>query len=324
MDKRERVEAFFNNEAVDRVPSCFWRHYSPEWERGEDVVEAHLKFYRDTGLDVVKISSDGYFGWPAPTLQHLKAPESLYEIEHVGMDAPFMAEQVERARQIVDRLDRECFTFYTLFCPLSIFRLQVGWDKMMECMRKDPAAVMHACDVIAQDEIALIGCLLREIGVDGIFYSVQNAEVTRFTLEQYRAWVEPSDRKVLDFANTLSRHNVLHCCGWDADEAGTYNHLESWKGYPSGAVSWAAYVDKKSVKDIRAFFDGRPAWGGFDNRMCGLLYTGTKEEIQAEARRLIQQGGNKGYMMGPDCSLPTDISTERIRWVVEAARDAEV
>ena len=323
MNKRDRVEAVFNNKTVDYVPSCFWRHYSPEIERGEDVVEAHLKFYRDTGLDAVKISSDGYFGWPAPTLQDLKDTEALYEIEHVGMETSFMQKQIERARQIVDRLDGDCFTFYTLFCPMSVLRLQVGWNKMMECMHRDPAAVMHACDMIAQDETAMIDCLLRETGVDGIFYSVQNAEVTRFTLEQYHAWVEPSDRKVLEFANSLSRYNVLHCCGWDANEAGTYNHLESWRDYPSSMVSWAAYVDKKNVEEIRAFFRGRPVWGGFDNRVCGLMYTGSREEVQTETKRLIRQGGKQGFMLGPDCSLPTDIATERIRWVVEAAQSAE-
>ena len=151
MNKRERVEAVFNNKTVDYVPSCFWRHYSPEIERGEDVVEAHLKFYRDTGLDAVKISSDGYFGWPAPTLQDLKDTEALYEIEHVGMETSFMQKQIERARQIVDRLDGDCFTFYTLFCPMSVLRLQVGWNKMMECMHRDPAAVMHACDMIKSE-----------------------------------------------------------------------------------------------------------------------------------------------------------------------------
>ena len=191
-------------------------------------------------------------------------------------------------------------------------------------MRGDPEAVMHACEVIAQDEIALIDCLLREVGVDGIFYSVQNAEVTRFTPEEYKKWVEPSDRRVLDFANSVSRYNVLHCCGWDADEAGTHNHLESWAEYPSGAVSWAAYVDNKDVTQIRAFFRGRPAWGGFDNRTGGVLYAGDKKAVQAETKRLIEQGGSRGFMLGPDCSMPNDITTERIRWVVEAACDAGI
>lgn len=321
MNKRERVQAFFENREVDHVPACFWRHYSPELERGEDVVEAHLKFYRDTDQDIVKISSDGYFGWPAQTLKNLGSAKELYKMDHVGMEEPFMREQVARAKAIVERLHGECFTFYTLFCPLSIFRLQVGWDKMMECVREDPAAVMHACDVIAQDEIALIDALVHEAGVDGIFYSVQNAEVTRFTLEEYHEWVEPSDRKVLDFTASISKYNVLHCCGWDADEAGTYNHLESWRNYPSGAVSWAAFVDKIDVPGIRAFFDGRPAWGGFDNRAGSLIHIGTEAEIKAEAVRLIHQGGHRGYMLGPDCSLPNDIQVEHIRWIVETARE---
>ncbi len=51
----------------------------------------------------------------------------------------------------------------------------------MECMRRDTAAVIHACDMIAQDETARVYCLLREIGVDGIFYSIQNAELRRPT-----------------------------------------------------------------------------------------------------------------------------------------------
>lgn len=323
MNKRERILAAFHNQETDYVPGCFWRHFSPELERGEDVVEAHLKFYRETGVDLLKISSDGYFGWPAETLQDLKEPEELFHIEHVEPDSAFVREQVERAKAIVGRLNGEACTLYTLFCPLSIFRLQVGWDKMMECIRANPEAVMHACSVIAEDEIRLIDALIHEAGVDGIFYSVQNAEVTRFTLEEYKQWVTPSDRRVLDFINSISDCSVLHCCGWDADEAGTYNHLESWQEYPSAVVSWAAYVDHKNVKEIRAFFGGRPAWGGFDNRTCGLLYTGTKEEIQKETRRLIAQGGKRGYILGPDCSLPNDIDPERIRWVLEASRELQ-
>lgn len=320
MNKKERVIAAFHNRPVDHVPGCFWRHYSPELERGEDIVEAHLKFYKDTDVDLLKISSDGYFGWPEPTLKNLKDARELYAMTSIGKDSSFIREQVERAKAIVLRLHGECCTLYTLFCPLSIFRLQVGWDKMMKCMREDPQAVMYACDVIANDEIELIRALIQEADVDGIFYSVQNAEVTRFTVDEYKKWVEPSDRKVLDFTNSISHMNVLHCCGWDADEAHTYNHMESWKDYPSAVVSWAAFVDHKDVAEIREFFDGRPAWGGFDNRTCGLLYNGNEEDIKKETLRLIKMGTKTGYMLGPDCSLPNDIDPKRIRWIIEAAR----
>ena len=320
MDKRERIIAALHNQETDYVPGCFWRHYTRAMERGEDLVQAHLDFYHETDADFIKISGDGYFGWPEETVLNLREVSDLYHIGHLTPDHPFMKAQLERVRAIVSAVDGECCTFYTMFCPLSAFRLQVGWDKMMECIRTDPAAVMHACDVIADDLNALIEAMIRDAGLDGIFYSVQNAERTRFTLEEYAAWVRPGDLKMLDFMNSVSDRNILHCCGWDADEAGTCNHMESWKGYHAAAVSWASCVDHVDVKGIKDLFPGMAAWGGFDNRIGGLLNTGTKEEIQEETRRLIRTYGRKGFILGPDCSLPVDIDLQRIRWVAEAAK----
>ena len=162
--------------------------------------------------------------------------------------------------------------------------------------------------------------LLEEAGCDGVFYSVQNAEITRFTYDEYRSWVTPSDKKVLAQANTPGHYTILHCCGWDADEAGTTNRMEVWKDYESAAVSWAMYVDHLDPVQIREFFGGRAAWGGFDNRRCGVLYRGDKEAIEEETRRIIALGGKKGFILGPDCSLPDDIDPEHIKWVLETAR----
>lgn len=318
MNKKERVDAFFNNQPVDHVPVCFWRHFAQEMERGEDLVEAHLKFYHDTHEDLLKIQGDGFFGWPVPTLQNLKNAEELWNIERLPVDSEFMSGQIERAEKIVKSIDGECRVIYTLFCPLSYLRLQIGWERMMRCMRENPEATMHAVDVIADDENLLIKALIRDAKVDGLLYSVQNAEVTRFTVEEYRKLVEPGDRKCLEFADGISPYIVMHCCGWDADEAGTHNHSESWQNYPSGAVSWASSVDHMSVEDAKKFYH-RPVWGGFDNREGSLIHKGTREEIMEETKRLIKKGGNCGFMVGPDCSLPSDISSERIRWIADTA-----
>ena len=81
-------------------------------------MEAHLKFYRDTDVDFLKISSDGYFGWPAKVLEDLQDTAALYEIEHISPDSPFMREQVERAKKIVERLDGECITISCTVCRM--------------------------------------------------------------------------------------------------------------------------------------------------------------------------------------------------------------
>lgn len=314
MTKKERVMAFFKNEPVDHVPVELWQHFHSPFDKGDKYIAAQMEYYQKTDLDMIKISCDGYFNFPNPILKEIQKAEELYKMQSIGEKNPWIREQIQRAEDIMRETKGEIFTLYTIFCPLSYLRLEVGWDKMMELIHENPDAVKYACNVIADD----VNYLTRKIlatGVNGIFYSVQNAEVTRFTYEEYREWVTPGDRKVLDYINSLSDLNVLHCCGWEPVK----NRLEDWKDYPSGAVNWAVYTDDLSVTQARKYFN-RPVWGGFSNHEDGVLRIGTKSQIQAETRKLIEEGGKCGYMLGPDCSLPGDIPLEHIRWVVEEAR----
>ena len=67
------------------------------------------------------------------------------------------------------------------------------------------------------------------------------------------------------------------------------------------------------------FFGGRCVLGGFDNRPQGVLYSGTREEVEAETARLIQRAGKTGVILGADCTLPATVDVNRFSWVVEAA-----
>lgn len=49
-----------------------------------------------------------------------------------------------------------------------------------------------------------------------------------------------------------------------------------------------------------------------------VFYRGSKEEIQAETKRLIEETGKEGLILGADCTIPSDIAEERIQWVREA------
>ena len=96
MTKKEWVFAALHNEKTDYVPGCFWRHYAKELKNGEDIVKAHMKFYREVDVDFIKISADGYMGWPEETVKHMTDVSDLYHMGHLTLDHPFMAEQLER------------------------------------------------------------------------------------------------------------------------------------------------------------------------------------------------------------------------------------
>ena len=69
MDKRTRVLNAMNKKEVDHVPVGFWFHFAGEEASGQGCINAHLKYYRETDLDFVKIMCDGYFPYPLPEIK---------------------------------------------------------------------------------------------------------------------------------------------------------------------------------------------------------------------------------------------------------------
>lgn len=315
MTKRERVIAAFHGKEVDHVPVCMWKHVPKEfWDDDDKFAEHQINSYKDTGVDFIKLSGDKYFGWPSPVLDGITSAEELYNMKSLGADHPHIRGQIERTKKIVDGLNGECVAIYLIFAPLSYLRLQVGYPMMMKLIRENPEAVKFACSVIAEDVKVLVKGIIEEAGADGIFYSVQNAEVNRFTAEEYRDWVTPSDKEVLDYANTLSDMNAIHFCAWET----VPNRLSVWEDYKAPVISWSRYIDIMDIQEAKKQF-GATVWGGFDNREDSFLFTATREEIEEAVRELVEQGGKTGYIIGADCSLAKTLADERILWVAEAA-----
>lgn len=317
MTKKERVLKSFNNEKVDKVPVGFWFHFPEDMDLEKEGVDAHINFYKESGIDFMKIMCDGYFDYPNPIIPNIKKPDDWYNIKPLGKDHPFIEGQVKRAKEIVKRLDGECCTFYNVFCPMSYLRFGSSEELLMSHLKEDPKAVMYAFDVIAEDVIALSRRLIKEAGCDGIYYCVQNAEYHRFTEEEYRKYVAPSELYVLNEVNKMSENNILHCCGW----AGDKNRLEVWKDYPAKVINWAVYVEEVSIKEGKDFFKGKCVLGGFDNRPEGVLYSGEKEEVEEFTENLIKENGSTGFIIGADCTLPRDINIEHIKWVVDKVKE---
>ena len=137
----------------------------------------------------------------------------------------------------------------------------------------------------------------------------------------FRSLITPSDLYVLEHANRFSGNNIIHMCGW----AGNRNQLSLWQDYPAKAVNWAVHVEGLNLEKGRYFMGGRTVLGGFETHwdehtQQGILYTGSKEELQEYTRNLILNYGKTGLMLGGDCTVDAKLDWERIRWVVEAAR----
>jgi len=314
MNKRERVLNAMNCMPVDRPPVGFWFHFPEDEGMGQACIDAHLRYYNQIDVDICKIMCDGYFGYPI-TIDPKRASD-WRTLKPLGKDHPYIREQIQRVKGVKAGLKDDMCVYYNIIAPFSAIRNGTSDELVMQHIKEDPEAVMQALDVIAQDLADLAELCITEAGCDGLYLNVQGGEKDRFTFEEYRKWITPSDRKVIDRANTFSQNNILHCCGW----AGIPNRLEVWQDYPVKAVNWAIYIEDVSITDGKAFFGNRAVLGGFDNRKDSLIVGGSKENIQAFAKDLARQVPT-GLLIGADCTLPGTIDTQHIAWVVDAVKE---
>lgn len=329
--RRELISKVFHNEKVVRVPVGFWFHFLP----GEDFnnglndpellkknLEGHKKFAEDFDPDFVKIMTDGFFTLPIDC-NGIQSAEDLKNLKPISKDHPFFAKNIELVKGVREIFGEDRLLFFNVFSPFN----QLNWGfktpgqndgvrKIISFLEQDASAVAAALDVIAENLIALISEVVKPGLADGIYLSVNNPN-RQIPAQIYSTYIAPSERKILEAAKKLAQDNILHICGY----AGNKNILSVYKDYPADVINWAVTAEELSLKKGKEYFGGKPVIGGFNNVKEGLLYSGSREEIEKYVEELLEEIGTTGVIIGADCTVPSDIDIERLKWVRDKAAE---
>ena len=65
-------------------------------------------------------------------------------------------------------------------------------------------------------------------------------------------------------------------------------------------------------------FQGSYCLGGFENGKRDFSIEAVRKKFKLKPKRLIEETGKDGLILGADCTIPSDIAVERIQWVREA------
>ncbi|MDR0539268.1 MAG: uroporphyrinogen decarboxylase [Spirochaetaceae bacterium] len=328
MTKRELVLRALRGERVERVPIGFWFHFVDNEAAADGLkddsflranFEGHRKFYTDFKPDLVKIMSDGFFVYPNELFAAAKTPADLRAVKPLGKNHRWIEKQIEHVSRITALFNGEIVSFYNVFAAATLFKF-LRWESgtgdaaLARLIKEDAQAVRSALDAVAEDLAVLAGRVTAESGVDGIYFSTQ--DVGGLTPEQNNAVVRPSDESVLRAGGGCS---ILHICGYE----GHHNGLSRYADYPAQILNWAVSVEGIPLGAGKTtIFGGRPVIGGFANTKNGILYRGTREEVEAETARILAESGHTGIILGADCTIPKDINLERLEWVRKAGQIA--
>lgn len=317
MTKKERVIAAIEKQPVDHVPASFSLHFPAEVQKGQAAVDAHIEFLHKTDCDILKIMNENL----VPPIGEMHGPEDWNQVPAHTKSSPFIQEELELVKSTLAAAEKDVFSMVTIHgitaSTIHPIEARYGYvpvrEMLVEHLRANPTPVLAAMDRIAD-----VMCeLVREsaaLGVDGIYYAALGAEHHFFTDEEFACWIKPYDLRILKAAKGAGLYNFLHICKENLN-------MERYADYADlvDVVNWGVYETGFSLEEGRELFPNAAIMGGLANR-SGVLVDGTNEEISEAVRKVLADFGTTGFMLGADCTLPTEISYDRIKAAVQAVR----
>ena len=315
MNRRENVIAAVYGKEVDYIPCGFWLHFPESCFHGDAAVQAHLDFFQESETDIMKIMNENVIPCSVPIAE----PGDWENIPEFDKNSSFIQDQLEITKKILDKVHDHGVVLLTVHGIVAsawharggTAGYETGSSFLTQHLRANPKAVAQAYDRIS-DALAILTEEALKIGVDGIYYAALGGESYLYTDQEFEEFVKPYDLKILKAAQNRPAFNILHIC---KDRL----NLERYKDYPADVVNWGVYEENPSLEEGRRIFGDAAILGGLDDR-AGVLVDGTEEEIQAEVHRIISRMGRRKFLLGADCTLPTEIDLARIRAAVHAAR----
>ena len=320
---------YLAGEPVDRVPVAFFHHFTErnEWLKGlkdpaifEKNIAGHKAAREKFDPDVIKVMNDSLMIMPVD-VSFVQKPSDLRDIKPPLPGSPFFEKSAELTKRALAFYEgNEAPRYITGFSPAMILKTAMNLTfaalpgtktLLQQFADEDPDSVAAALDIIADSVTALDEMLIKDCGAEAVYLSVNNQK-NYFSSEFYRAYVTPSEKKVLAHANGLSDMTFLHICGY----AGLSNDLSLYTDYDAAAFNWAVHAEGVSLSEGRKLFSGKPVCGGFEQ--ATVIYTGTREEVEAYVYGILDEAGQTGTMIGADCTVPTDIDDTRLEWARQA------
>lgn len=277
-----------------------------------------IRDIKQTDTDIIKVMNENL----VPDVGDIKTPEDWNKIPTYSLNDDFMKRQIEMAKAILDQADSDAFSIGTLhgICASGIHPIETryGYEGVRKLLcahiRENKQPVIEALKRIT-DGMCQLAVKYKEIGMDGIYYAALGGEKHYFTDEEFAEVIEPFDKAILQASKEAGGINFLHMCKENLN-------LKRYEGYMDlvDVVNWGIYETDVTLEEGKKLFPNTTIMGGLANR-SGVMVEGSIEQLQAVTKQIIRDYGKTSFILGADCTLPTEISYERIRAIVEATRE---
>lgn len=289
---------------VDRPPFGFWYHFGLQHMSGRKHAEAEVDFFRAYDMDFLKVMND--YPYPLPEgIDALETEDDWKRIEPVSGNHPCWDEQLTALSIISEEIGAEALFIETIFCPWTTARRLARSGALQKARERFPDTLLVAMENISRS----LASYAKEAvgrGASGIFLSVSAASGDVMTEEEYRVWGRPFDLKILE-AVKESPFNVLHIHGKRL-------HFDSLLDYPATAINWSHTTTAPTLEEGRTR-SGKAVMGGINEATAAHL---SAPEMREQVVETVSEMGERGLIIAPGCSVPTDTPARNLQAIGEA------
>ena len=307
MNKRERLEATFAGEAVDRPAVALWRHWPVDDLDGSALARATLTFQRDYDFDFIKVTpnsnycvagygaqatwqgnEEGTYLWGKRVIQ---APNDWERLQPLDPTQGLLGEVITANRIIQESVGGEVPFIQTIFNPLAQAKNLAG-ERLLADMRQHPSAVLAGLQTITTSILRFLDAL-KETGAAGIFLALQHASYDLLTAEEYRTFGSPFDLQILAATEGMW-FNLIHLHG-------TNVMFDAVADYPAQVINWHDIETPPTLGEARS----RTTMA-----LCGGLHQwetmvrGNPQTVQEEAALAIEATAGRRLILGTGCVTP--------------------
>ena len=313
MNKLERVLEAIAGRGAGYVPVGVWYHFPQQFHQGTESVAAHAKYFRDTGVDFVKVMNENVH----PGDAGISTAADWQHYRPLDVRSPQLRDQLDIVKRLADLFGDEAMVISTIHGAVASMAHATGRayearpTALREHARQEPEYVARGLAATGE-ALAEFAQLSVEAGASGIYYAAFGAEQDNFTSEEFASWIAPADRQVLSAAGEAGATTFVHVCKTGVD-------LDRFVDYPTDVMNWTARGGDLSLAEGAALFDGKAILGGLDTSSPTLV-SGSADEIAAFVDDALAAGaGVERFLLGGDCSLDSATPTDHIRIITERA-----
>ncbi len=230
-------------------------------------------------------------------------------------DLPAYGTDKGRMPVVLEALDRmkaaygDDIAFYGLICgPFTLALHLLGNDIFLD-MYDEPDDVKAVIDYCADIGIATTDAYIQH-GADVI--GVVDPMTSQISPDHFHEFVTPSVDKVFDAIRERGARSSMFVCG-DATR-----NLEEMCATHADNVSVDEQISLEMLKGLCGKYD--KSFGG-NIKLTSVLLLGDETDAKLEAIHIIEQVGNKGFVLAPGCDLPYATPEANLRAVTEMVLD---